>query len=245
MAFETNATPLPNNKWEYRSCVFTIDAVTGAKIAQLSIDGGRPIINGGPDGQFKVLTSGLWTTYSADLKPVGEPAPIEKPKEHWTAANWHNSQSDSHGKLLFDGESGTTVIAQFPGDMIYIHPLGNERVLVTGGRQFSLLRVDGTLVSTETFLREGVNFAALSADHHRFALAVYLWGVGDPSYLEEEKIIVYDADTGKAIASVPSAPLPQQQSWAALSPDGCLLAVGAQNNLRLFRLPESAPEGRP
>ena len=102
--------------------------------------------------------------------------------------------------------------------MIFIHPLGSERVLVTGGRQFSLFRSDGTLVSTETFTREGVNFAALSADHRRFAMAVYLWGVGDPSYLEEEKIIVYDADTGKAIVSVPSDPLPQQQSWAAISP---------------------------
>jgi hypothetical protein len=237
MVFETNATPLPNNKWEYKSCVFTIDAATGAKIAQLSIDGGQPIINSGSEGQLKVLASGVWTTYTADLKTVGEPKPFEKSKEGWTAARWRNFHRDSHGKLLLDGESGTRVIAQFPGDTIYIHPLGNERALVTGGHQFSLFRADGTLISTETFLREGVNFAALSSDHHRFAMAVYLWGVGDPSYLEEEKIIVYDADTGKAVVAIPSAPLPQQQSWTALSPDGTLLAVGAQNTLHLFRLP--------
>jgi MFS family permease len=245
MAFETNATPLPNNKWEYKSCIFTIDAATGSKIAQLSIEGNQPIINRSADGRFEVLARGAWTTYTADLKQVGEPKPFEKSQEGWTAAKWRNFHSDSHGKLLFDGESGTTVIAQFPGDLIYIHPLGSERVLVTGGRRFSLFRADGTLISTETFLREGVNFAALSADHHRFAMAVYLWGVGDPSYLEEEKIIVYDADVGKALASVPSDPLPQQQSWAALSPDGSLLAVGAQNSLRLFRLPSSAPEVHP
>ncbi len=75
---------------------------------------------------------------------------------------------------------------------------------MTAGRQFALFREDGTLVSTESFTREGVKFAALSADHRRFAIAVYLWGFGDPSYLEEEKIVVYDAETGKAIASVPS-----------------------------------------
>jgi len=103
--------------------------------------------------------------------------------------------------------------------------------------QFSLFRADGTRVSTESFTREGVKFAALSADHRRFAVAVYLWGVGDPSYLEEERIIVYDAETGKVIVSVPSQPLPMTQSWAALSPDGALLAVGAQGTLRLFRLP--------
>jgi hypothetical protein len=242
MAFETNATLLPNNKWEYKSCIFTVDAATGSKIAQLSIDGNQPIIDGNTDGHFEVLARGVWTTYTADLKQVGEPKPFEKSKEAWTAAKWHNFHSDSHGKLLFDEAGGTRVLAQFPADMIFIHPLGSERVLVTGGRQFSLFRSDGTLISTETFTREGVNFAALSADHRRFAMAVYLWGVGDPSYLEEEKIIVYDADTGKAIVSVPSDPLPQQQSWAAISPDGTLLAVGAQNTLRLFRLPQPAPE---
>lgn len=242
MAFETNAMPLSNNKWEYKSCIFTIDAATGSKIAQLSIDGNQPIINGSVDGQFEVLAGGVWTTYTPDLKRVGEPKPFEKSKEGWTAAKWRNFHSDSHGNLLFDREDGTRILAQFPGDMIFIHPLGSERILVTGGRQFSLFRSDGTLVSTETFTREGTNFAALSADHRRFAMAVYLWGVGDPSYLEEEKIIVYDADTGNAIVSVPSDPLPRLQSWAALSPDGALLAVGAQNTLRLFRLPQPAPQ---
>ncbi len=48
---------------------------------------------------------------------------------------------------------------------------------------------------------------------------------------------MYDAETGKAIASVPSDLLPMTQSWAALSPDGTLLAVGAQSSLRLFHLP--------
>src|SRR5260370_35449089 len=78
------------------------------------------------------------------------------------------------------------------------------------------------------------------ADHQRFAVAVYLRGVGDPSYLEEERIIVYDAETGKAIAAVPSEPLPRTQSWAALSPDGTLLVVGGQSSLRLFLLLQEA-----
>ena len=110
-------------------------------------------------------------------------------------------------------------------------------MLVTTGGQFSVFRADETLLSTERFTREGVKFAAIPADHGRFAVAAYLWGVGDPSYLEEEKIIVYDAETGQAIAAVPSEPLPRTQSWAALSPDGSLLAVGAPSTLRVFRLP--------
>jgi hypothetical protein len=109
-------------------------------------------------------------------------------------------------------------------------------VLVTTGGQFSVFRADGTLLSTERFTREGVKFAAIPADHGRFAVAAYLWGVGDPSY-EEEKIIVYDAETDQAIAAVSSEPLPRTQSWAALSPDGSWLAVGAPSTLRVFRLP--------
>jgi hypothetical protein len=244
MAFETNATPLPQNKWAYKSCLLTMDALSGAKIAQLSIDGGQPIINGRTDGLFEVRTNGLSTTYAADLKQVGTPQEIEKPNG-WTAAKWHSFRSDSHGKLWFDQHGGTRLLAQLPCDLIYIHPLGEERVLVTGCRQFSLYRSDGSLLSTETFTREGANLAALSADHRRFALAVYLWGVGDPSYLEEEKIIVYDAETGNAIVAVPSEPLPRMQSWAALSPDGTLLAVGAQNTLRLFRLSLPIAEKQP
>ena len=245
MAFETNLTPLPNNKWEYRSCILTIDANSGMKIAQISADGNQPIINGTSTGLFTVILKASSTTYTPDLQQVGESHELQKPAEVWTAAKWHNFHSDSHGKLFFDGESGARLLAQFPCDLLYIHPLGADRVHVTSCRQFSIFRSDGTLLTSETFTREQINFAAISADHHRFAVAVYLWGVGDPSYLEEEKIIVYDADTGQAIAAVPSEPLPRMQSWAALSPDGTLLALGAQSTLRLFRLPPAKPLGKP
>jgi hypothetical protein len=237
MAFESAATPLANNKWGYKSCIFTINANSGTLIAHISIGGNQPIINASPDGNFKVSAGGLWTTYTRELKQVGEPESKKKPAERWTAANWHKFRSDSSGKLWFEGNGETKLLTQYPAGAVFIHPLGTERVLVTANRQFSLFRADGTQLSTEHFTREGVHFAALSADHRRLAVAVYLWGVGDPSYLEEERIIVYDAETGQAVASVPSDPLPQTQSWAALSPDGTQLAVGAQSTLRLFRLP--------
>jgi hypothetical protein len=242
MAFETASTPLANNKWAYKSCILTINVNSGTVIAHISVDGNQPIINGSPDGNFKVRAGGLWTIYTRELKQVGEPESEKKPAEHWTAANWHNFRSDSSGKLWFEGNGETKLLAQYPAGAAFIHPLGTERVLVIANRQFSLFRADGTQLSTEHFTREGVHFAALSADHRRLAVAVYLWGVGDPSYLEEERIIVYDAETGQAIASVPSEPLPQTQSWAALSPDGTLLVVGARSTLRLFRLPPAVQQ---
>jgi hypothetical protein len=241
MAFGTEAKPLPGNKWDSRACVFTIDAKSGSEIAQISVAGNQPIINGTQDGNFTVKVSGIWATYTPDLTQVGEAQGEEEPAERWTAARWHNFRSDATGKLWFegDGDGSARLLLQYPCGGVFIHPLGQERVLVTGCGQFSLFRVDGTQVSTETFTRENVNFAAISLDHRRFAIAVYLWGVGDPSYLEEERIVVYDSETGKAIAAVPSEPLPRTQSWTALSPDGTLLAVGAQTTLRLFRLPSA------
>jgi hypothetical protein len=236
MAIPTAVNPLPNNKWEYKSCLFTIDANTGRKLAQISIDGNQQVIQGGPHGTFRVRIEGAWTAYTPDLKTIGAPEVEKKSAEHWTAARWHNFRTDSKGKLWLDGSGEPRLLAQYPGDA-FIRPLGTERVLVTAGGQFTLFREDGTPIVTEKFMREGVHFAAMSADHRRFAVSVYLWGVGDPSYLEEEKIVVYDVETGKAIASVPSEPLPTTQSWAALSPDGKLLVVGARNTLRLFRLP--------
>jgi hypothetical protein len=240
MAFETIASPLPNNKWESKSCVFTINVKSGKPIAQISIGGDRPIINGTRDGNFKVRAGGRLLAYTPSLKQLGEAETESKSTEKWTAAKWHNFRSDPDGKLWFEEDGRTKLLAQYPPNGAFIHPLGTEHVLVTAGREFSLFRADGTQVSTERFTREGVKFAARSADHRRFAVAVYLWGVGDPSYLEEERIIVYDAETGKAIAAVPSEPLPRLQSWAALSPDGTLLVVGAQSTLRLFRLPQDA-----
>ena len=53
MAFETDAKPLPNNKWEYKSCVFTVNVKSGRQVAQISIDGNQPIINGSLDGNFR------------------------------------------------------------------------------------------------------------------------------------------------------------------------------------------------
>jgi hypothetical protein len=238
MAFETAASPLANNRWEYKSCVFSMNVKSGKPIAQISINGGQPIIYGSPDGNFKVSASGRLITYTPTLEELGEPETENKPTEKWTAAKWHNFRSDPDGKLWFEDDGRARLLAQYRPNGAFIHPLGAERVLVTAGREFAIFSADGARVSTERFTREGVRFAALSADHRRFAVAVYLWGVGDPSYLEEERIIVYDAETGKAIAAVPSEPLPRTQSWAALSPDGTLLVVGAQSTLRLFRLPQ-------
>jgi hypothetical protein len=60
MAFTTVATPLANNKWEYKSCIFTVNVKSGAQVAQTSIDGNQPMMRGTLDGNFKVAAAGLF-----------------------------------------------------------------------------------------------------------------------------------------------------------------------------------------
>ena len=37
IAFATVATPLPNDKWEYKSCIFTVNVKSGKQVAQISL----------------------------------------------------------------------------------------------------------------------------------------------------------------------------------------------------------------
>jgi hypothetical protein len=141
----------------------------------------------------------------------------------------------SDGTLLYENGGKPRRIAHWGGSKP--RQLSDDRVLFTAGTQFLVFDGQGNLVGSQEFVRPRVNFAALSRDHRRFALAVYVWGFGDPSYLEEETIAVYDVDSLRPVFAVRSVPLPKEQSWAALSPDGSLLAVGAEHTLRLFRLP--------
>src|SRR5262245_41959692 len=106
---------------------------------------------------------------------------IEPSKEHWTAAQWRNFRTESDGSLWYDGDSTPKLLGRYIPSGTSIHLLEPERVLIIAGKRFALFRSDGTQVLDESFAREGVHFAAVSADHRRFALSVYLWGVGDPS----------------------------------------------------------------
>ena len=79
-------------------------------------------------------------------------------------------------------------------------------------------------------------FAGASADGRRFAIqSSYM--EGDPDFVVYEYFTVYDAATGKALATVHTKDLPERQSWSAFSYDGRYFATGNPNRLTMYELP--------
>src|SRR5207244_13171631 len=110
---------------------------------------GRAIMYEIPHENYKVSASGRLITYTPTLEELGEPATENKPTEKWTAARWHNFRSDPDGKLWFEDDGRARLLAQYPPNGDFIHPIGTERVLVTAGREFEIFRVVGAQVSSE------------------------------------------------------------------------------------------------
>lgn len=176
---------------------------------------------------------GNWTllrddrSNAADAPPPGTPFRVE---------------SEAKGRvetgIVFDDGAQRRLLDLYDCSRVYVYlyQLTEDRVLVTGCTKFSLFDARGNRVGSDDFVRPEVSLAALSRDGRRFVLLVYVWGIGDPPYVEEEEIVVYDTATARPLLAVNTDP--KVYSLAAISPDGSDLAVETAQTLRLFRLPE-------
>ena len=243
MAIPAEAVPLGGNKWKYSSCLLSIDSRTGKRIAQTMASIYQPSIRGTPEGDFSV--SGIEGSggFTIDLQQkenhAAKSAQVNGPRSHSVPLRPELSyfKGSSAGQLWFEKDGARKLLVPRRCGDARPQLVADDRVLVICANSFYVFATEGDLVASQVIVRPGVHFAAVSKDKRRFALSIYIWGFGDPSYLEEETIVVYDSETVRPIFSVKSNPLPEQQSWAALSPDGSLLAVGAKRTLKLFRLP--------
>jgi hypothetical protein len=241
MAFPVDPIPVPAGGWKYTSCLLSIDAKTGKAIAHKELPFSQPSIAGQADGGLSVAAGEGWVLYSPELEETGNSQSNPEARRNGSEAGLGASDLLRHfhvqsdGTLWYEDGSERRHLAQGTCGGVP-RQLNDDRLLFTACTQFFVFDGRGNVVLSQEFVRPKVNFAALSRDHRRFALAVYVWGFGDPSYLEEETIVVYDVASLRPIFAVKSDPLPKQQSWAALSPDGSLLAVGAEHTLHLFRL---------
>ena len=150
---------------------------------------------------------------------------------HFKAESNHRGET----RVLFDDGGKGRLLARYNCDPVSLDQLSEDRILVTACKRFSVFDAQGNLVGSDDFVRPEVRFAALSLDGRRFALLVYVWGFGDPAYVEEEEIVVYDTATARPILAVKSDP--RSQSRAGLSPDGSMLAIRTVHTLSLFQLP--------
>jgi hypothetical protein len=128
------------------------------------------------------------------------------------------------------------ILYRGPHQPYYFFYLDNETMLLINGNRLTLLDSQGKVRGTDYWPGEDVNFAGVSRDGSRFAIAIARWGFGDPAYINREMIIVYDTATMRPVAQLRSEPTPAMQSWSALSPNGKDLAVASGRTVTYFHI---------
>jgi hypothetical protein len=127
-------------------------------------------------------------------------------------------------RLLFHGECG--------GRPAFIT---NDLVFVAGCGGVNLIDLQGRLMK-RTEVAGNVRFAGVSQNGKRFAVVVNE-SRGDFPVVIYEHFILFDTETGRAIATVRTEHMPSYQSWSAFSADGSLFASGDATELSLYQVP--------
>jgi|SRR5215469_547319 len=109
-------------------------------------------------------------------------------------------------------------------------------LVIIGCGTVSIIGTDGHPLFSDIFNDAYLNFGGASKNGKRFVIAVSSLHPGDPPYLTDEWLAVYDVDRRALIVAFKSDPLPYEQSQSALSADGERLLIGTGGHLKLIRL---------
>jgi len=136
-------------------------------------------------------------------------------------------------------EPGNSVYAFYRGPFqpFYYFYLNNEVMLILSGPHLKVVNRQGAVLGEDDWPGGDVNFAGVSRDGSRFAIATERWGFGDPSSINKESFVVYETSSVRPIGKVQSPYPPYLQSPSALSPDGKAFAIWTGSEIRYYRLP--------
>ena len=149
-------------------------------------------------------------------------------------------------KLGYNGRPASVEIvhadqsmSSFQADCGYVMDsfVSKTTLAIIGCSTMSIIGTDGHVLFTDMFNDAYLYFGGASKNGKRFVIAVSSWHPGDPPYLTDEWLVVYDVDRRRAIIAFKSDPLPYQQSQSALSAEGELLLIGTGGHLKLVKLP--------
>lgn len=113
--------------------------------------------------------------------------------------------------------------------------LSKDAFVIIGCNTLSVIGADGHLFFSDAFTGADLKFGGASRNGKRFVISVRAWHSGDPPYLTDEWLVVYDTEQRASVFAVKSDPLPYMQSQSALSTDGSYLLTGSGGHLRLVR----------
>jgi hypothetical protein len=113
--------------------------------------------------------------------------------------------------------------------------LSKDAFIIIGCSTLSVFGTDGQLFFSDAFTSADLKFGGVSRNGRKFVISVSAWHSGDPPYLTDEWLVVYETERRAPVFAVKSDPLPDVQSQSALSTDGNYLLTGSGGHLRLIR----------
>jgi hypothetical protein len=116
--------------------------------------------------------------------------------------------------------------------------LSKNALVIIGCSTLSVIDADGHLLFSDSFSGADLKFGGASRNGKRFVISVTTWHPGDPPYLTDEWLVVYDKERRAPVFAVKSDPLPYMQSQSALSADGKYLLAGSGGHLKLHKILE-------
>jgi hypothetical protein len=114
--------------------------------------------------------------------------------------------------------------------------LSKNTFVIIGCNTLSVIDTAGHLSFSDAFSGADLKFGGASRNGKRFVISVSAWCPGDPPYLTDEWLVVYDTERRAPIFAVKSDPLAYVQSQSALSADGSYLLAGSGGHLRLIKV---------
>lgn len=186
------------------------------------------------DSQFYGFADGYFVVEDGQLVGKQVNSPVGPAVQKVNVKEGYNGRPASV-EIVHEGQSKTT----FQADCGYVMDsfVSKTTLAVIGCSEMSIIGTDGHALFTDAFKDADLYFGGASKNGKRFVIAVSSWHPGDPPYITDEWLVVYDVDLRGAITVFKSDSLPYQQSQSAISADGERLLVGAGGHLKLVRLP--------
>lgn len=189
-----------------------------------------------PEGEFYIYSDGYLVLKGDAVVGSGQGSPAAVRSDRNSQLN---ARKNSNGGILGvshqDG-ANSSFSTNCPG-VTHSSPLSSGNVvIITECGTMSVTSANGLLLLSDSFPGAQVKFGGASRYGNRFIIAVSAWRSGDPSYMTDEWLAVYDIERKGLVFARRTEPLPYLQSQSALNADGTLMLAGSGGHLKMFKL---------
>ena len=187
------------------------------------------------DGQFYSYADGYFIVRDGEIAGTQKNGPGAKlgfPK-----VNVKLGYSDIPATVEIVHDDQTTSHYQAQCGYVLDSYVSKTLLAIVGCDAVTVIGMDGRVLFADIFQEGYLHFGGASKNGKRFVVVVSSLHSGDPPYLTDEWLVVYDVERRGPIFALKSDTLPYQQSQSALTPEGDHLLVGSGGHVKLVSLP--------